>query len=166
MTVINKYINEIVPYSNNPRDNSAAVPLVAASIKDFGFNVPIIIDAEDVIICGHTRWLAAKSLGLETVPCLVADDLTDEQIRAFRIVDNKANEAAVWDFDKLYAELDCLKEIDMTRFGFEERQDRTPEELADSEYTGMELKTEELDLDDFLNEQYNHTCEECGFQWN
>ena len=79
MTIINKPITEIIPYANNPRKNGAAVDKVAASIKEFGFKVPIIIGKDNVIVTGHTRLLAAQKLGLETVPCVIADDLTPAQ---------------------------------------------------------------------------------------
>ena len=92
MNIISKNINDLIPYANNPRKNGAAVNKVAASIKKFGFKVPIIIDKGNVIVTGHTRLLAAKKLGLETVPCVIADDLTPAQIKAFRIADNKAAE--------------------------------------------------------------------------
>lgn len=112
--------SELVPYENNPRKNEAAVDKVAASIREFGFKVPIVIDKNKVIAAGHTRLLAAKKLGLETVPVILADDLTDEQIRAFRLADNKTGELAEWDFERLQEELEALKDIDMSAFGFED----------------------------------------------
>lgn len=87
-------IESIHPYENNPRNNAAAVDLVARSIKDFGFRVPILIDQNDIIIAGHTRYEAAKKLGLKEVPCVKVTDLTDAQIRAYRIADNKTAEAS------------------------------------------------------------------------
>ena len=113
-------IGELVPYENNPRKNEAAVEKVAASIREFGFKVPIVIDKNKVIAAGHTRLDAAKLLGLETVPVIMADDLTDEQIRAFRLADNKTGELAEWDFDRLREELEALKDFDMGAFGFED----------------------------------------------
>ena len=109
---------EIQPYKNNPRNNNEAVPAVAESIKQYGFKVPIIIDSKNEIVTGHTRWKASKLLGLDKVPCIRADDLTDEQIREFRLVDNKVGELATWDLVKLDLELDDI-EIDMSVFGFE-----------------------------------------------
>ena len=117
MEIINKKVEELIPYENNPRDNDEAVPYVANSIKEFGFKVPIVIDKDNVIIAGHTRLKAAKQLGLEEVPVIIADDLTDEQIKAFRLADNKVSEQAKWDFDLLNIELDDL-ELDMEQFGF------------------------------------------------
>ena len=92
MQIIQKQLNELVPYKNNPRINDAAVPAVAESIKAFGFKVPIVIDKNNVIVCGHTRYKAAQSLNMKSVPCIVADDLSDEQIKAFRLADNKVSE--------------------------------------------------------------------------
>ena len=109
----------LIPYEDNPRKNDQAVDNVANSIREFGFKVPIVIDASGVVIAGHTRLKAAKKLGLETVPCIVADDLTEEQVKAFRLADNKVSEAAQWDEDLLRKELDEIIGIDMSDFGFE-----------------------------------------------
>lgn len=98
-------INDLIPYENNPRINDNAVDAVANSIKEFGFKVPIVVDKNNVIVAGHTRLKAAQKLGLEEVPVIVADDLTEEQIKAFRLADNKVSELADWDFSKLEEEL-------------------------------------------------------------
>jgi ParB-like chromosome segregation protein Spo0J len=98
-------IANITPYSGNPRLNDDAVAAVAASIREFGFRQPIVVDAEGVIICGHTRWKAAQHLGLEKVPVHVAKDLTPEQIKAYRIADNQTAELAEWNYDPLPIEL-------------------------------------------------------------
>ena len=115
--------SELIPYSNNPRNNDGAVEAVAASIKEFGFKVPIIIDNDNVIVAGHTRLKAAQKLGLEKVPCIKADDLTPGQLKAFRLADNKVSELATWDFDKLEEELTELDALDldfnMSDFGFD-----------------------------------------------
>ena len=103
-----------------PRKNDKAVKYVVESIKKFGFKVPIVIDKNNVIVAGHTRYKAAKKLKLQEVPCIVADDLTDEQIKAFRLADNKVAEQAEWDFDLLAEELDDLIDFDMSVFGFED----------------------------------------------
>lgn len=89
MKIIMKSIDDIRPYANNPRFNDNAVEYVAKSIKEFGFKVPIVIDKNGEIIAGHTRYKASIELGLKEVPCIVADDLNDEQVRAFRLADNK-----------------------------------------------------------------------------
>lgn len=120
MNIIEKSLGEIRPYEKNPRKNDEAVKYVAESIKQFGFKVPIVIDANGVIVAGHTRYKAAKQLKMNTVPCIVADDLTEEQIKAYRLADNKVAEKAEWDFDLLNAELDELFDIDMTAFGFDD----------------------------------------------
>ena len=112
-------INQIIPYENNPRKNDKAVDIVAKSISEFGFKVPIVIDKNNVIVCGHTRYKAAKKLGLTDIPVIVADDLTDDQIKAFRLVDNKTSEIASWDDELLIQELMNI-ELDMTTFNFEE----------------------------------------------
>ena len=115
-------VSEVRPYDKNPRKNADAVKFVKASIEQFGFKVPIIVDSNRVIVCGHTRLLAAKSLGMSEVPCIMADDLTDDQIRAFRLADNKVSEFAEWDMDLLGGELGELadiSDIDMGDFGFD-----------------------------------------------
>lgn len=118
MKIFDIEIARLKEYENNPRKNDKAVDKVAASIREFGFKVPIVIDGNNVIICGHTRLRAAKRLNLDVVPCIIADDLTDEQIKAFRLADNKTSEFADWDIEKLDEELAAL-EIDMSLFGFE-----------------------------------------------
>lgn len=112
-------VADLIPYENNPRKNDEAVEAVAASIKEFGFKVPIIVDADNVIIAGHTRLKAAQLLGMESVPVIRADDLTDEQVKAFRLADNKTAELAGWDFTALEAEMEELADFDMERFGFD-----------------------------------------------
>lgn len=113
-------ISELREYENNPRKNDGAVQAVAESIKRFGFKVPCIVDRNNVIVCGHTRIKAAVSIGLSSVPCIIADDLTPEQIQAFRLADNKTGELSEWDFSALEKELEALRdfEIDMSDFGF------------------------------------------------
>ena len=110
--------SEIKAYKNNPRNNDDAVGPVAESIKQFGFKVPIIIDKNNVVVAGHTRLKAAIKLKLTEVPCIVADDLTEEQIKAFRLADNKVSEFATWDFELLDIELVNISCIDMSDFGF------------------------------------------------
>ena len=116
-------IDHLIPYERNPRKNDQAVDAVAASIKEFGFKVPIVIDSNNVIVAGHTRFKAAKALGMDAVPCIIADDLTDEQVRAFRLADNKTSELAEWDLDLLSIELEDISTIDMGSFGFEDATD-------------------------------------------
>ena len=111
MNIVNLKVEELIPYINNPRDNTEAVDKVAASIKEFGFKVPIVIDKDNVVVTGHTRLLASKKLGLQEVPCVIADDLSPAQIKAFRIADNKVSEYAQWDEDMLKVELEELEEM-------------------------------------------------------
>lgn len=121
MKIEYKQITDLKPYENNPRINDDAVEYVANSIRDFGFKVPLVIDRENVVVCGHTRLKASELLGLTEVPCIIADDLTDAQIKAFRLADNKVSEKAMWDTSKLNLELDDLEldDIDMEDYGFE-----------------------------------------------
>lgn len=111
--------DELTPYANNPRVNDGAVDAVAASIREFGFKVPIVIDSDGVIVTGHTRLKAARKLGLDSVPCIVASDLSPEQVKAFRLADNRVAELAEWDLDKLDIELGDIPDIDMGDFGFD-----------------------------------------------
>lgn len=128
MKVINKAIGKIYPYKNNPRHNANAIEYVASSIRRFGFNNPILIDKDGVIISGHTRYEAAKILGLKKIPCVMAEDMTEEQIKAFRLVDNKVGEQSTWDWEKLQTELQAITGLDMEKeFGFE-KIDLTPPE--------------------------------------
>jgi len=122
MEILDMPVSEIVPYENNPRNNEAAVEKVMKSIQEFGFKVPIVVDAEKVVLAGHTRLLAAKELGLEKVPVIVAADLDDAKAKAFRLADNKVAEFSGWDFEKLDEELSGLSSItdmDLQAFGFE-----------------------------------------------
>lgn len=135
MDIVSLRLDELTPYENNPRQNDAAVDAVAASIKQFGFKVPIVVDANNVIVAGHTRFKAAAKLGLDTVPCVVADDLTDEQVKAFRLADNKVGELAEWDTEKLSQELAGILDIDMAQFGFDAELDELGDEMFDNPYT-------------------------------
>lgn len=123
MQIVRKRISELKEYDNNPRENDHAVEAVANSIKEFGFKVPIIVDSNNVIIAGHTRIKAAISLGLTEVPCIVASDLTPEQVKAFRLADNKVGEIATWDLEKLKLELENIGGLDMSLFGFDMEPD-------------------------------------------
>lgn len=119
MKVKEESISNLKPYANNPRKNDEAVDKVAESIREFGFQQPIVVDKSNEIVAGHTRYKAAQKLGMETVPVVVADELTEEQIKAYRLADNKTAEGAVWDWGKLDEELTAIKDMDMTLFGFE-----------------------------------------------
>ena len=125
-------IEKIKAYGKNPRKNDQAVDAVANSIKEFGWKQPLVVDPKTMeIVVGHTRWKAAKKLGMKTVPCIMADDLTEEQIKAYRLADNKTNELAEWDFDLLGEELDGILDLDMTDFGFDFSEQEAEKEVTE-----------------------------------
>lgn len=139
-------VDDLKPYENNPRFNDDAVEYVAKSIKEFGFKVPIVLDKNNVIVAGHTRYKASMELGLKEVPCIVADDLSEEQIKAFRLADNKVSEQASWNYDLLDLELDDILDINMDEFGFDLGVLDTDEygtdfELAEGEKSNLEQIT-------------------------
>ena len=134
-------IDKIKPYENNPRNNDDAVDAVANSIKEFGWQQPIVVDNGGVIIAGHTRYKAAKQLKLKEVPIVVADKLTEEQVNAYRLADNKSGELANWNTKKLDDELQALlDQIDMTDFGFDENIEFDPADDID-----VDLETDDND---------------------
>lgn len=154
MKVIEMQTGDLIPYENNPRKNDDAVDAVANSIKEFGFLVPIVIDKENVIVAGHTRLKAAEKLGLKTVPVVRAEGLTEEQINAFRLADNKTGELAGWDFAKLEEELAEIKNITMESFGFGKLEDVDVDDLF-----GAADKKEESE-----EEPKQIQCPHCG-EW-
>lgn len=137
MNIIYKKLEELKPYANNPRFNDDAVEYVKNSINQFGFKVPIIIDQDGEIIAGHTRYKASLELKLKEVPCIIADDLTEEQIKQFRLVDNKVAEKSTWNYELLEEELADLKElgIDMEEYGFEDLEIEDDDFIPDTEIT-------------------------------
>ena len=151
MKVIEKATAELKPYENNPRINDNAVDAVAKSISEFGFKVPIVIDSANVIICGHTRWRAAQVLGLEKVPCIIADDLSEEEIKAFRLVDNKTSELASWAVDDLNKELASLSNCGMESYGFDmtavEGVDLSPDNFSENFSLDMDKAAERKDFE-------------------
>ena len=149
MNVIDVPITEIIPYENNPRRNQKAVDAVANSIKEFGFKNPIIVDEDMVIIAGHTRRLAAIKLGLQSVPVIIARDLTEEQVRAYRLADNRVASFSTWDEEKLKEEIADINNIDLSDFGF--KQDAI-----------ASIFTEKQDNQDGKK---THFCPKCGFSW-
>ena len=143
-------LEQLKPYENNPRFNDNAVEYVANSIKKFGFKVPLVIDKNNVIVTGHTRYKASMELGLKEVPCIIADDLSEKQIQAFRIADNKTNDMAEWNDDLLSIELkDVMEDIDMTDFGF-----------GDFELSMLIDDMEPDKYDDDLIEKYSSNADE------
>ena len=174
MNIVKMKVSELIPYINNPRNNENAVDKVASSIKEFGFKVPIVIDKNNVIVNGHTRLLDSKKLGLEEVPVIVADDLSDAQIKAFRIADNKVSEYATWDEELLKLELEQLEEmdfdldnlsIDYSDFGLEVDledvflEDKEREDLSDKVNSSYEIIIE-CDNEEEQEEMYNKLIEE------
>lgn len=154
MNIVEMNIEKLIPYKNNPRKNDLAVEGVVNSIKEFGFKVPIVIDKNNVIVAGHTRLKAAKKLGIKEVPCIVADDLTPEQVKAFRLADNKVAEFSEWDFKLLESEFNELKDMDLFT-GFEDFE--------------IDSFTSSIDVDGFFEEtEEKHkekkttTCPNCG----
>lgn len=135
MKIIEKNIHDIKEYEKNPRKNEKAVEFVANSIKEFGFKNPIIIDKNNIIVAGHTRLKAAKKLNIDKVPCIIANDLTEEQIKAFRLADNKVSEVAEWNKNMLDDELKSIFEIDMTQFNFDLFVAEEEQEEAEIEFT-------------------------------
>lgn len=128
MNIVDKRIDEIRPYENNPRFNDEAVEYVAESIKAYGWKQPIVVDKDNVIIAGHTRWKAAKKLGMKTVPVLIADDLDEDQVRAYRLADNKVSDFSAWDNKLLLEELSEIPEDLFTGFDFSETFDKLLDE--------------------------------------
>ena len=149
-------IEELKEYENNPRNTSEQnIEFLTNSIKEFGFKVPCCVDVNNVLITGHARVKAAKKAGLKEIPCVIADDLTPEQINAFRLVDNKMSELSGWDFEKLDLELKALDlNFDMTSFGFnlEFKND-------------ISVENSEVNIEDFNEEQFEHECPRCGFKF-
>lgn len=138
MEVKNISVRDIIPYEDNPRKNENAIQVVMNSIKEFGFQQPLVIDENHVIVVGHTRFEAAKKLGYTEVPCVIASELTEEQVNAYRLVDNKTNEYSEWDMSLLPGELNAIFGIDMEMFGFdlgEEEEEKEKEEKPDVPFT-------------------------------
>jgi len=144
-----KKIDDLIPYDKNPRDNAQAVDMVMESIKEFGFKNPIIIDKNNVIVAGHTRLLAAKKLNFTVVPTIKAKDLTDKQIKAFRIADNRTAEFAEWDEELLRAELsevdgftgfsvDEIKELSFKNVGYKEKEPKDKETMLCIKFEDVE----------------------------
>lgn len=163
MDILFVKLEDLNPYENNPRNNENAVEYVKNSIMEFGFKVPIVIDRDYVIVCGHTRYKAAQELGLKEVPCIVADNLSEEQIKAFRLADNKTQELAEWDWNKIGIEMDSITGIDMNLMGFEDFLAKDdPGELPEKKLGGGT----EIDLDSFGDEEFTYVCPCCGFRFN
>lgn len=159
-------IEKIKPYEKNPRKNNDAVKYVAESIKEFGFKVPVVIDKDYVIVTGHTRYKAAKKLKLKKIPCIMADDLTEKQIKAYRLIDNKSSEKADWDIDLLDEEVKELLKMDMDisawDFEFKNIDELFEEERKDNSSKICEEYSIIIECEDEteLESTYNQLCEE------
>ena len=151
---------DLVPYANNPRKNDDAVNAVAESIRQCTYITPIIVDEDRVIIAGHTRYKALKALGIEEVPCLICDGLTEEQKKKYRFLDNKTGEKATWDLMKLEVELEG---VDLEGFDFF----GTATDLIPSEGTERRIAgSTEFDTEVFGDEGFKYRCPKCGFRFN
>ena len=150
--LIEKKVSNLKEYKNNPRKNDKTVGYLKNSIRDFGFKVPLVIDKDDVIVCGHTRLKAAKALKMKKVPCIIADDLTEEQVKAFRLADNQVTGLSTWDDGLLDAELEALG-IDMSAYGF-------------SLGKVLQNSSGEINVADFDDETFKYECPCCGFMFN
>lgn len=160
MQIINMDIDKIIPYEKNAKiHGDKQIEYIANSIKEFGFKQPIVVDKDNVVICGHGRLMAAKKLGLTSVPVKIEKDLNEEEVKALRLADNKTNESA-WIYDKLTEEIESISSLDMGDFGF-------------SLYTGKEEPSEqvlneggEISLGSFDDDTFIHECPNCGFKFN
>ncbi len=161
MEVRNMNIDDIKPYDNNPRDNDNAVESTANSIKEFGWQQPIVVDKDMVIIVGHTRYKAAKKLGYKEVPVVVASNLNKEQVRAYRLADNKTGELANWVYGDLMSEIQEIQDLDLTDFGFNDSDldisDKWEDNVSLDDY-------EEPDTSNF--EPKKCICPKCGYLGN
>lgn len=136
-------VEKIKPYKDNPRDNSKAIKKVAASIQENGFRQPLVLDKNRVIITGHTRFEAAKTLGMEKLPCIIADDMSKEKVKAYRIADNKVAEYSTWNDSLLASEMEALKELgyDLEDTGFSEIEImELTEDILPEKYDSKEFK--------------------------
>ena len=157
-------VSSLIPYARNPRKNDHAVERVAAAIREFGFKVPIIAKSDGTIVDGHLRLKAAQKLGMETVPVVYADDLTDAQVKAFRISVNRMAELADWDNELLALEFGELQDLgfDLDLTGFDAGE---LEALAGSEENDVPQRStaREVDADAF---EMEHKCPRCGFEYD
>lgn len=147
--IVYQAVDDLIPYVNNPRNNDAAVDAVANSIEEFGFKVPVVVDEDNIIVAGHTRIKAAGKLGMDEVPTIIARNLTDDQIKAFRLADNRTGELAEWDFDGLVAELDDVN-MNMEAFGFGEN-------LEDVDLSGV--------FEDYYSDDEGNDSDESSLKW-
>ena len=160
MQIIEMNVDEIKPYEKNAkRHPPEQVEHIANSIKEFGYQQPLVVDKDNVLVIGHGRLLASKKLGIDKVPVVRADELTEEQIKGLRLADNKLNESE-WDFDLLNQELDSILDLDMGEFGFDL-------DFEEDEPTTQTIKQgKEINLDEYEDENFECECPKCGFKFN
>lgn len=160
MILVYRKLSELKLYEDNPRNNEKTIKALARSIRQFGFKVPLVIDMNNVIICGHTRYKASEYLGLDEVPCILACELNDEQIKAFRLIDNKTQEYSLWDYTKLAQELKIINDDEiMEVFGF------TNNIMFDSDEINLEFDMSDVDtiLDGYEEPEHKKCkCPKCG----
>jgi site-specific DNA-methyltransferase (adenine-specific) len=154
MNITELKLSELKPYEKNPRRNDEAVEYVAKSIEQFGFKVPIIIDKDNIIVTGHTRYKAAQKLGMESVPCIKADDLTEEQVKAFRLADNKVAEFSAWDFDLLNEELEGILDLDMSELGFQSFDEVNLDDFFEESQSSPKEEKEEVIVCPYCNKEF------------
>ena len=154
--LINVMVSELIPYENNPRKNDKAVGAVSESIRQTGYNNPIIVDENMVILCGHTRQKALKKNGIKEVQVLQVFGLTEEQKKKYRLLDNKTSEYASWDYVALVEEMEGLdwEGLDLD-WGLDGKDDN------DAEFGNTEYGEE-----DYGDEEFEYECPECGFRFN
>ena len=149
MNMVDKNIDDLVPYKNNSRvHDKEQLEYIKNSIKEFGFIAPVVIDENNMILVGHGRVMAAKELGLEKVPCVCVDNLNESQKKAYILSDNLLTERGSWDLDKLNNEIDNI-DLDMSSFGFDE----------------IEENINDIEISDDLEDELI-TCPKCGYQFN
>ena len=152
-------IEQIKPYENNPRLNDDAVEAVRKSMEQCGYIAPIVVDENNVVLAGHTRLKALKEMGAKECEVLEVAGLSDDEKRKYRLLDNKTNELALWDFDKLAEELEGLDFDDLELDWMDNLED-----IAIPAY--KEPTNEELDLEDFDDDEFECECPRCGFRFN
>lgn len=166
MNIVFKNVNDLKEYDNNPRINDDAIDKVAKSIEQFGFKVPVVVDKDNTIVCGHTRLKASKQLGLKEIPCIIADDLNKEQINAYRLIDNRTSDYSHWDFDKLELELkqlEDIKEFEMKEFGLITKEDAFFNRDTKQEKFEHQDNNDEYNdfIDKFKNNQNKMNTDDC-----
>ena len=166
MEIVYVPVSQIIPYEGNAKIHpDEQVGYIANSIKEFGFKQPLVIDTNNFVVVGHGRLLAAKQLGMTEVPCIIADDLTPNQIKAYRPSDNKTNESE-WDLDILVIELGDIYEYNMVDFGFYlGESDENITDNMDSD-NGKKYNNTEIDKNNFNDDRFEHECPKCGFKYN